>query len=190
MSTVDAKPIKVRTLNPTLLPIAALLLVVLGLLFLAMPLIRPTSGFQRAGNFVLQTNGQSIPQNGLPGQSGSNVPNRQFAVRGGGFLSGMTGIIIYFTALLVSLAAAVGMFIAKRWGQVLGIIMAVIYVLLGLMSLLPIILMSFMGMRNPLSLILGIVHLLLAVAVIVLALIPAKKVIPPVNLSPPPGASA
>ena len=33
--------------------------------------------------------------------------------------------------LLVSLAAAVGMFIAKRWGQVLGIVMAVIYLLSG-----------------------------------------------------------
>jgi hypothetical protein len=51
--------------------------------------------------------------------------------------------------------------------------------LLGLVSLLPILFISALGIRNPLSLILGVVHILLAIAVIVLASIPAKKLTAP-----------
>lgn len=190
MSTLDAKPIKVSRLNSQLLPIAALLLIVLALLVLATPLLRPVGAFQRSSNFVIQTNGQSVPQNGFPGQAGgSSVPNRQFALRGGLF-SGIAQTFIYFIALLVALAAAVGMFIVKRWGQVVGIIMAVLYGLLGLVSLLPLLLMSSLGVRNPVSLILAIVRVLLALAVIVLASIPAKKVTAPAVAVPPPPASA
>ena len=64
----------------------------------------------------------------------------------------MGGTIVYAIALLISLAAASGMFMAKRWGKILGIIMAVLYGLLALVSLLPILLISFMGIRNPLNL--------------------------------------
>lgn len=103
--------------------------------------------------------------------------------------SGVASIIIYFIALLVSLAAAVGMYIPKRWGKVLGIIMAALYGLLGLVSLLPVLLLSALGTRNPLSLILGILHLLLAIAVIVLASIPAKQEMPPPIPAAPPVAS-
>jgi hypothetical protein len=207
MSTLVAKPIKKRILNPKLLPIAALVLVVLALLFMASPLMPSTGGFPAGGNFNPPANGQSLPQNGFPsqgggsqgqgfpGQGGPNSPGQPLGGRGDGLpgfglMGGITGTIVYAIALLVSLAAAVGMFITKRWGQVLGIIMAIIYVLLGLVSLLPTILMSFLGMRNFLGLILGVVHLLLAVAVIVLASIPAKKGITPAIAVPPPSASA
>ena len=54
-------------------------------------------------------------------------------------------LFFYFVALLLSLVAALGMLYTKRWGQVLGIIMAVLYGLLGLVSLLPILLMSSRG---------------------------------------------
>ena len=185
MSTLEAKPVKAKKLlNTKLLPIAALVLVVLALLFLAGPLIRPASGIQRTGNFVLQTNGQIVPQNGssAPG-NGTNLTTRRLAVGGG-----RGGIIVYFLALLVSLAAAIGMLFIKRWGQVLGIILAVIYGLLGLVSLLPLLLRRFLGAPNPVSLILGIVHLLLAVSVIVLASIPGKKEIPPIPAAASTGA--
>jgi hypothetical protein len=164
------------------------------MLFMATPLLRSTRGFQQGGNFVLRGNGQSIIQgNGsqgqiLPGQGGSNLTNRRF-VMGGSFLGGLTGPIIYFIALLVSLAAALGMLFIKRWGQVLGITMAVLYGLLGLVSMLPILLMSSLGMRNPFSLILSIAHVLLAAAVIVLASIPAKKAAIPAMANLPPAAS-
>jgi len=207
MSTLVAKPIKIKILNQKLLPIAALVLVVLALLFVASPLMPSTGGFPAGGNFNPPANGQSIPQNGFPaqgsgpqgqgfpGQGGPNSPGQPPGGRGSGLpgfglLNGITGTIVYAIALLVSLAAAVGMFISKRWGQVLGIIMAILYFLLGLVSLLPTILMSFLGIRNFLGLILGVVQLLLAVAVIVLASIPAKKDKTPAMVVPPPSASA
>lgn len=185
MNTPVAKLKKTRILNSKLLPIAALVLIVLALLFMATPLLRGSRGFQRGGNFIIQNNGQGSPQGGfqfqaggpqgqgLPNQNGANPTNRQFAVRSS-FLSGVTGAIVFFVALLVSLVAALGMLFTKRWGQVLGIIMAVLYGLVGLVSLLPILLLSSAGLRNPFSLILGIAHVLLAVAVFVLASVPAR----------------
>jgi hypothetical protein len=214
MSIPDPKPVKTSKLNPKLLTIAAVLLIVLALLFMATPLLRTSRGFQRSSNFVPQGNGQSFQQNGFPAQGngqsfpqngfpnqgsgsqsqgGSNYPNRQFAARGGGllrlaFLNGVTGVIVYFLALLISLAAAVGMFLTRRWGQILGICMAVLYLLLGLVSLLPILLIGAIDLRNPLSLILGSAHILLAVAVIAFASIPAKKLATPAVELPPPAA--
>jgi hypothetical protein len=61
MSTLVSKPVKIKKLNPKLLAIAAVLLLVLALLFLATPLLSTTSGFQPSGNFVLRNNGQSLP---------------------------------------------------------------------------------------------------------------------------------
>jgi hypothetical protein len=108
----------------------------------------------------------------------------------GGFLVGVTGAIVFFVALLVSLVAALGMLFTKRWGQVLGIITAVLYGLVGLVSLLPILLLGSAGLRNPFSLILGIAHLLLALAVIVLASIPARPTAAPALADLPPVANA
>ena len=105
-------------------------------------------------------------------------------------MSGRSGPIIYFAALLVALVAALGMFFTRRWGQVLGILMAVLYLLAGLLSLLPILLMGAFALRNPLTLALGITHVVLAVAVIVLAAIPAKKAVAPVAVETPSAASA
>jgi hypothetical protein len=198
MSTIDPKPVKIkRLLNPKLLPIAALVLVVLALLFMATPLLRASGGPQRNGNFVTQGNGQTPPRNIIPGGggvqrlfgSGSGASPRQISI-GGGLLGGIAGSIFYFVLLLVSLAAAIGMFMTRRWGQVLGIILAVLYSLLGLVSLLPLLLSISFGVRNPISLILGVLHLLLAVSVIVLASIPAKKAATQVVANPPPVAAA
>ena len=198
MSTIDPKPVKTKRLpNPKLLPIAALVLVVLALLFMATPLLRASGGPQRNGNFVTQGNGQTPPRNIIPGGGGvqrffgggSGASPRQISI-GGGLLGGIAGSIFYFVLLLVSLAAAIGMFMTRRWGQVLGIILAVLYSLLGLVSLLPLLLSISFGVRNPISLILGVLHLLLAVSVIVLASIPAKKAATQVVANPPPVAAA
>jgi hypothetical protein len=211
MSTLEAKPVKINVLNSKLLPIAAILLIVLALLFMATPLLRTSRGFQRNSINVRQGSGPTVPQNGFPnpanglqgqgngsqGQGSPNFQNRQFSAGGGsslgsiaGFLGGITGAIVFFLTLLISLAAAMGMFFTKRWGQVLGIVMAVLYLLAGLISLLPTLLLGSFIMRNPLSLILGFAHVLLALAVIVLASIPAKKATVPVIADPPPAASA
>jgi hypothetical protein len=174
-------------LNSKLLPIAALLLLVLALLLMATPLLRLSRGFQGNGNFNRQYNGQSFRPNatpgqgngtqdqGLPGQNGSNATNRQ-VIRGIGFLSGRSGSIVFFVALRVALAAALGMFFIKRWVQILGIIMAVLYLLAGVAYMLALLLFGSFALRNSLSLVLGIAHVVLAIAVIVLAMIPAKKV--------------
>jgi hypothetical protein len=67
--------------------------------------------------------------------------------------------------------------------------MAFLYLLVGVVSLLPLLLFSTFALRNPFTLILGIVHVVLAVAVIVLASIPAKKVATQVASNPPTAAS-
>jgi|GEM_PF-1489647 len=151
---------------------------------------RPGTGTTtpRPGTGTTSPGGQNgFPGQGsdLQGQGNSTNPARQFGGHGGGLLgfglfSGTTGTIVYALALLVSLAAAVGMFITRRWGQVLGIVMAVIYLILALVSFLPMILLGFRGALNGLSLGLSILRLVLAMAVIVLALIPAKKVAIPI----------
>ncbi len=185
MTTLAAKPVKAKKLlNTRLLPIAALLLVLLALLFLAAPLIRTTGGFQRTAigqtGPALQGTGPQAPVGG----GGTTGTTRRFTA-GGGVLGGQVLVFIYFGMLLVSLAAAVGMLFTKRWGQVLAIIMGVLYGLFGLVSLLPMLLIRVAGASNPINLILGIVHLLLAVAVIVLASIPGKPASTPV-----PGAAS
>ena len=213
MSTLDPKPNKVKILNTKLLPIAAILLLVLALLFMATPLLRGSTAFARTGanrqfngqQFIPGAgNGTTAPggQNVLPGQGGDipgNPTGRTFPNRPGAsligfsFLSGIVGTIVYAVLLLVSLAAALGMFLARRWGQVLGIVMAVIYLLFGLISFLPMLLSGFLGGLNGLSLGLSILHLVLAISVIVLALLPAKKVLAPLTPAAPvtpPAASA
>jgi hypothetical protein len=221
MSTLDVKPNKVKMLNSKLLPIAAILLLVLALLFVATPLLRGFGISGRSG-FNRPTNGQFVPRNGtgtpapggqngfsgqgngsqgqgFSGQGNSTNTGRTFANQPGSsllrlsFLNGITGTIVYAVLLLVALAAAVGMFIAKRWGQILGIFMAVVYLLLALVSFLPMILLGFARALNGLTLGLDILRLVLAIAVIVLAVIPAKKALtPPMPVTPviPPAASA
>jgi hypothetical protein len=209
MSTPESKPATKRMLNQKLLPVAAVLLILLALLFMATPLLRMSRGFQGSGTVIRQdSSGQSLRPNatpgqgnapqffqgpgsgtqGIPGPIGSNISNQQL-IRGIGFLSGRSGPIVYFVALLVALVAALGMLFIKRWGRILGILMAVLYLLAGLASLLPILLFGSFALRNPLSLALGIAHVVLALAVIVLASIPAKKVVAPVAVEPPPAAS-
>jgi hypothetical protein len=199
------------TLNSKTLTIAAVILLVLALLFVATPLLRVSGGFNRSG-YNRQANGQT-PPGGVSGGTGNQgftpnfgnqnpgsptSPTRQFSGRGGGllgfgFLSGISGTIVYAIALLVALAAAVGMFITRRWGQVLGIVMGVVYLLLSLVGFLPMILLGFARGLNPLSLGLTILHLVLAMAVIVLAVIPAKKELTapaPATANPLPNARA
>ena len=192
MSTLAPKPAKIRVLNTKLLPIAAILLVVLGLLFMVTPLLRTTGALPRTGNIVTQgTTGQPGASNGVTttqgggrfftGSTGLNGSGRRVAVGGGAF-----GIVFFFVALLASLAAALGMLFTKRWGQVLGIVMAALYGLLGLVSFLPLLFIRLIGIRNPISLVLGAVHVLLAAAVIVLASFPPKAAPVPAEAAPAP----
>jgi hypothetical protein len=207
-------------LNSKTLMIGAGVLLLLALLFMATPLLRVTgiTGANRTG-FNRQFTGQTTPGapnrfpgfgNGTQGQGNSANPTtpanptaRSFAGRSRSlfsltFLNGITGTIVYGLALLVSLVAAVGMFLTKRWGQILGIVMGVLYLILAVVGIIPTILLAFTFARgfSALSLGLSVLHLVLAMAVIVLALIPAKKMLTPaapaapVTQATPPAASA
>jgi hypothetical protein len=221
MSTLEPKPVIKKPLNSRMLTIAAILLVVLALLFLATPLLRINGNLQGRGNFTGRTfNGQTLPNggtggtggngfqfqdgsgtggtgnngngqtfpNGFQGQNGTGT-TRQFGAGAGllrvGFLNGVIGTIVYAMLLLVSIAAAAGMLFTKRWGKILGIIMGVVYLVLGLVGLVPTLLTLFFGLRNPLTIILGILHLVLSLAVIVFASIPAKQPAAPMMETPP-----
>ena len=205
-------------LNSKTLTIAATLLMVLALLVMATPLLRSSAGFAsgRTGinrPFVFQgtpvpgQNGQGFVIQGTPfpegttpqGQVNPNFPTTGRQFQGGqgisflslGFLSGVMGTVVYAIALLVSLAAALGMFLTKRWGKILGIVMAVLYGILALISLVPTLLMSFaFRAGNPLSIGLNVLHLVLAIAIIVLASIQAKKVANPITPVAPPASPA
>jgi amino acid transporter len=111
--------------------------------------------------------GQTIPFQG-------NVPRAAILLRFG-FLSGITGTIVFGIALIISIVAALGMFLAKRWGQVSGVIMAVVYLVLVALAILPRILFMFRIGTGFLSIGLDILRVLLAVAVIILALLPTRK---------------
>jgi hypothetical protein len=206
-------------LNSKTLTIGAAVLLVLALLFMATPLLRVTgiTGANRTG-FTRRFSGSTTPgaQNGFPGfgtgtqgQGNSTNPTtptnpttRQFpagarSLLGLGLLSGITGTIFYGIALLVSLVAAVGMFLTKGWGKILGIVMGIVYLILSVVGLIPTILLAFTFARgfNALTLGLSFLHLVLAIVVIVLALIPAKKILAsaapaPVSQATPPAASA
>jgi hypothetical protein len=212
-----------NTLMIAAVVLVVLALLVMATPLLGVSGVSGRSSFNRSstGQFVPRTGtGTTSPggQNGIPtpgtgtqgqgftgstggsqGLGNSTTTGRTFANRPSSsllrisFLNGMTGTIVYALALLVALAAALGMFLAKRWGQILGIVMAVVYLLLALLSFLPMILAGFLRGLNGLSLGLDILRLVLAIAVIVLALIPAKKVLvpaTPATPATPPAASA
>jgi hypothetical protein len=151
----------------------------------------PGSGStDQGGTNGSQNNGQGFF---LPGQGGTDqgqtTPNTTFPRRTTtgltslfrlSFLSGITGTIVYGLLLLVSLGAALGMLMAKNWGRILGIILGVVYLLLALVSFVPTLLLGFaFRVSSPLNIGLTVAHLVLAIAVIVLALIPAKKIMTP-----------
>ena len=220
-----------KKLNPKTLTIAGILLMVLALLYVATPLLRPAMSIGGretvtgqsfpaggpGGDFqVITPNDQGGVQVQGPGtgQSGQGViiqgqgsdtqgqgsSTRPFTgVRPGsilsfGLMNGNTAIIVYAVALLVSLAAAVGMLMTKNWGRILGIIMAVLYFLMALLGLVPTLLIglafrgSAMRVGNSLSIWLTIIQLVLAIAVIVLASIRARHPIEPVPTAVEPPA--
>lgn len=206
-------------LNGKILSITAGLLLCLSLLYVATPLLRPTSAFGgpriitgqglpsggQGGGFqvitpgdqgtIVQGQGGDMPGFPSQGQGNPNLTQRQFSgVRPGGlmsfgFLNGTNGIIIYGIAFLVSLIAAVGMLQTKNWGRILGIVMGALYSLLALFSFVPLLLIRLMArgsvirVGGSIGIWLNVAQLVLALAVLVLAAVSAKKVAAPVASS-------
>ncbi len=187
MNKPVAKPKKIRILNSKLLPIAALVLIVLALLFMATPLLRASGGFQRNGNFVTsrQWPNPSAKWFPVPGRRATEVQRllrprwlefaqpadlpweaASWAALPGRSSTSWRCWFRWPRPWACSLPNAGDRF----WGSLWPFSMA----WWGWSPCSRSCSSSSLGLRNPFSLILGIAHVVLALAVIVLASIPAK----------------
>jgi len=111
--------------------------------------------------------GITMPEGGFPGggrfQSGTMTGN----LRMGGSILGWIGVALYGVALILAVVAAIGIFKCKKWGAILGIMVAAG---LGIASAFG--LVRFMGWS---TLAIAIIKLLLAVAVITLLLVKPSR---------------
>jgi hypothetical protein len=179
-----------NTRRPAVITIGAVLLLILSLFVTGLGL---ANQFGLAGNgfagrqFVTGRTGNrnftpqngfpqnGFPQNGLPndqnnqGTTPNFTPNRQF---GTGFstvfrLLRPISLVLDILLLIISVVAAIGLFKTKRWGAILAIIASVLMILLTIPGMIRIF--------TPLVLIENLARILLAVAVIILVLLPASR---------------
>jgi lysylphosphatidylglycerol synthetase-like protein (DUF2156 family) len=178
------------TKRPPVVTIAAILLMVLALFVAGLGiagqfgLTRGTRQFAAGQfpnrNFTLPNGGTS---NGNPfgtfpnGQGGTGTtPNFPRTFTGGSGVTGLARVLRLIQPIMLGLdivllilagVAALGIFKGKRWGVILAIVLAVILILLTLPGLLRIF--------SAVVLVENLVRILLAVAVIVLLLLPASR---------------
>ena len=178
------------TKRPAVVTIAAILLIVLSLFVAGLGIASQYGLLGRglgnrqfvAGQFRNRnsTSQNGFPQNGFPSNGLTNnqnnqgttpnfTPNQQF---GTGFarlfrLIRPVTIGLDIVMLVLSVVAAIGLFKSKRWGAILAIVLAVLLILLAIPGLLRIF--------SAMILIENLVRILLAVAVIVLLLLPAAR---------------
>ena len=125
----------------------------------------PQNGFPRNG----------FPQSGIPNDQNNQGPTRSFAPNrqfGTGIstvfrLFGPIAIGLDILLLILSVVAVIGLFKTKRWGAILAIIISVLMILLAIPGMIRIF--------SPVVLIENLVRILLAIAVIVLLLLPASR---------------
>jgi hypothetical protein len=130
----------------------------------------PQNGFPQNG---FPQNG--FPQNGLPndqnnqGTTPNFTPNRQFGTDFSTVfrLLRPISLVLDILLLIISVVAAIGLFKTKRWGAILAIIASVLMILLTIPGMIRIF--------TPLVLIENLARILLAVAVIILVLLPASR---------------
>lgn len=120
----------------------------------------PQGGFPNNGTTNDQNNGGTIP---------NFTPNRQFGTGLFSILRLLQPVILGLDILLLILAvvAAFALFKSKRWGATLGIVLSVLLVLLAIPGMLRIF--------SPIIMIENVVRILLAIAVIVLLLLPTAR---------------
>jgi hypothetical protein len=177
------------TKRPAVVTIAAILLIVLSLFVAGLGianqygLLGRGSGNRQfvAGQF---RNRVFTPQNGAPitgfnngfnnnqnsqGTTPNFTPNQRFG-------TGLTRLLrlirpvtvgLDILVLVLSVVAAIGLFKSKRWGAILAIVLAVLLILLAIPGMLRIF--------SSLILIENIIRILLAVAVVVLLLLPSAR---------------
>ena len=203
---IDLQGVKMDTKRPTVVTIAAIVLVVLCLFVAGLGLatqfglirwlgggrfvagqfrnrqFNPQNGFTNNGqnsfpnnngqNGFTNNNGQvgSLPNDQTnPGTTPNFTPNQQF---GTGFTQVlrllqpvMTGLDI--VVLILSIVAVVGLLKNMRWGAILGIVLSVLVILLAIPG--------FIRLFSAVVLIENLVRILLAIAVIVLLLLPIAR---------------
>jgi hypothetical protein len=181
--------IKTITKRPTVVTIAAILLLVLSL-FVAGLGIASQYGLlgQGFGGSQFVRNGQNrnfnsqggFPQGSFPQGGFSNgqndqgttpnfTPNRQ-AITGLARINRIlrpVTLALDIILLVLSVVAAIGLFMSKRWGAILAIVLA------GLVILLTI--PGFLRLFSTVVLVEDLVRILMAVAVIVLLLLPSAR---------------
>lgn len=179
-----------NTQRPAVVTIAAILLIVLSLFVAGLGIATQYGllgrGFGNrqfvAGQFP---NRNFTPQNGVPFNNGpsTGIPNDQnnpgttpnFTLRqqSGTGLARLFRLIrpvtisLDIVLLVLSVVAAIGLFKSKRWGAILAIVLAVLLILLAIPGLLRIF--------SAMVLIENLVRILMAVAVIVLLLLPTAR---------------
>jgi len=187
--------IKTNPKRPAVVTIAAILLIVLSLFVAGLGVASQYGllgqGFGgrqfiarqgRTGNFNPQGGFPQggFPQGGFPNDGTTNdqnnggttrtfTPNRQFSTGLFSILRLLQPVLLGLDILLLILAvvAAFGLFKSKRWGATLGIVLSVLLVLLAIPGMLRIF--------SPMILIENVVRILLAIAVIVLLLLPTAR---------------
>ncbi len=187
--------IKTTPRRPTVVTIAAILLIVLTLFVTGLGIAsRFGLGGGGFGNraFITGQNGNrnftppnGFPSNGLPsngppstgfpndqtGQGGTTTFNfnRQRATGLASVLRFLQPVMIGLDVLLLVLSgvAVFGLFKSKMWGSILAIVVAALVVLLTIPGMLRIF--------SPITLVENLLRILLAVAVIVLLLLPASR---------------
>ncbi len=179
-----------NTQRPAVVTIAAILLIVLSLFVGGLGIARQAgllgSGFGnrqfvpgqfRNRNFTPQNGVPSngFPSNGLPndqnnqGTTPNFSPTRQFGTGLARIVRLIRPVTIALDIILLVLAgvAAFGLFKNKRWGAILAIVLAVLLFLLAIPG--------FIRIFSALALVENIARMLLAVAVIVLLLLPSAR---------------
>ena len=197
MDTNSETNIEIKTTprRPTVVTIAAILLIVLTLFVTGLGIASQFglggSGF---GNrpFITGQNGNrnftppngfpfnGLPSNGAPstgfpndqtGQGGTTTFNfnRQRATGLASVLRFLQPVMIGLDVVLLVLAgvAVIGLFKSKRWGSILAIVVAALVVLLTIPGMLRIF--------SPITLVENLLRILMGVAVIVLLLLPSAR---------------
>jgi hypothetical protein len=178
------------TKRPSVVTIAAILLLVLGLFVAGLGIANQfglgganrafVAGQFRNRNFNPQGGGQfnnnpigALPNDGQTNQGATPNFNRNFT---GGTRTGITGFLRVFrfvslgldiAILILAVVAAFGLIKGKRWGQILAIVIAAITLLLTIPN--------FIRIFSAIVLTENIIRILLAAAVIILLLLPTSR---------------
>ena len=144
--------------------------------------VPPSNAPSGAGDGIPNTNpGDRGPSN-TDGSSGQSFPNFQNFQGRTGVFSGLFGILrwvttgLYMLALVLGILCAIGLLKLKKWAGILAIILSAVLLVVNIPGLLRIF--------SPLLLVFNLLKVFLALAVIILLLLPAarKAYAPPKDL--------